>query len=305
MATACQEQCSRLVASISEVLLMAPGKASASVTARQRARASLTADIKEEARSQLAAVGADALSLRAVARELGLVSSALYRYFPSKDDLLTALIIDAYDAVGEVAETAVHAAGPRPPRARWLAACHAIRAWALAHPHEYALIYGSPVPGYRAPEATIGPASRVPLALISVLGEVPAGDSADPFSTGETGRKPDGGPAAAGGGEGAGGGGEGAGGKGSSVLAGQAAAVTAALGLSVRPEVLLRGVLAWTQLFGMISFELFGQFARTFEPADELFEYAVVRMAQLVGLLVMRLDSGRNAEVSARYGSTC
>ena len=84
---------------------MAPGRASA--TARERARASLTADIKEEARRQLATVGADALSLRAVARELGMVSSALYRYFPSKDDLLTALIIDAYNAVGEVAETAV------------------------------------------------------------------------------------------------------------------------------------------------------------------------------------------------------
>src|SRR5215469_13797377 len=113
-----------------------------SATARERARAQLTREIKEEARRQLAQVGADALSLRAVARELGLVSSALYRYFPSKDDLLTALIIDAYDTVGEVAETAMRAAGPQPSRARWLAACHAIRAWALAHPHEYALIYG-------------------------------------------------------------------------------------------------------------------------------------------------------------------
>jgi AcrR family transcriptional regulator len=72
--------------------------------ARERARASLTAEIKEEARHQLAAVGAGALSLRAVARELGMVSSALYRYFPSKDDLLTALIIDAYTAVGEVTD---------------------------------------------------------------------------------------------------------------------------------------------------------------------------------------------------------
>jgi AcrR family transcriptional regulator len=262
----CQERCSRFVSAISEVPVMPPGKAS--MTARERARASLTADIKEEARRQLAAVGADALSLRAVARELGMVSSALYRYFPSKDDLLTALIIDAYNAVGEVAETAVRAAGPGhcvpPPRGRWLATCRAIRAWALAHPHEYALIYGSPVPGYRAPDATIGPASRVPLALISVLGEVPAGGTAGPFSMGEGG---------------------------TGVLARQAAAVAAGLGESVRPEVLVRGVLAWTQLFGMISFELFGQFARTFEPADELFEYSVVQMAQLVGLLRPGLPS--------------
>ena len=67
-------------------------------TARERARAELTQEIKDEARRQLASSGADALSLRAVARELGMVSSALYRYFPSRDDLLTALIMDAYHA---------------------------------------------------------------------------------------------------------------------------------------------------------------------------------------------------------------
>src|SRR5215468_11121607 len=138
-------------------------------TARQRARAELTREIKEEARRQLADSGAGGLSLRAVARELGMVSSALYRYYPSRDDLLTALIIDAYDAVGKAAEDAVAAASGA--GRKWAAACHAIRAWALAHPHEYALIYGSPVPGYRAPEATIGPASRVPLAFVSVLAD--------------------------------------------------------------------------------------------------------------------------------------
>ncbi len=67
-------------------------------TARERARAELTGEIKAEARRQLAARGAQQLSLRAVARELGMASSALYRYFPSRDDLLTSLIIDAYDA---------------------------------------------------------------------------------------------------------------------------------------------------------------------------------------------------------------
>jgi AcrR family transcriptional regulator len=244
---------------------MAPGRASA--TARERARASLTADIKDEARRQLGAVGAAALSLRAVARELGMVSSAHYRYFPSKDDLLTALIIDAYDAVGAVAEQAVavgdevrekgaSAESPR-PRARLTAVCRAVRAWAFAHPHEYALIYGSPVPGYRAPEATIGPASRVPLALISLLEGVGEGEGEESAVGGV--------PV-------------------SGVLAGQAAAVVASLEVSVRPGVLLRGVLAWTQLFGMISFELFGQFVGTFEPADDLFEYAVGQMALLVGL---------------------
>jgi AcrR family transcriptional regulator len=242
---------------------MSPVKASP--TARERARAELTREITEEARRQLAETGAQGLSLRAVARELGMVSSALYRYFPSRDDLLTALIIDAYDAMGEVAETAI-AAGAR-PRVRWLAACHAIRGWALAHPHEYSLIYGSPVPGYRAPQATVGPASRVPLAFMGVLrdavasGDMPADDDDSAVAGTRLG----------------------------GALADQAAVLAAALvtgpGLpAVPPEVVVRAVIAWTQLFGMISFELFGQFVGSFEPAGALFDYAVAQLAAFVGL---------------------
>lgn len=136
--------------------------------ARERARVEVTAAIKDEARRQLADQGAAKLSLRAVARELGMVSSGLYRYFPSRDDLLTALIIDAYDAIGEAAEAALAPAGRATDHDRWVMVCAAVRRWALAHPHEYALIYGSPVPGYAAPQATVGPASRVALVLISV-----------------------------------------------------------------------------------------------------------------------------------------
>jgi AcrR family transcriptional regulator len=245
-------------------------------TARQRARAELTREITEEARRQLAATGADGLSLRAVARELGMVSSAVYRYYPSRDDLLTVLIIDAYNAIGEAAETAIAGSGPAAggtARARWVAACHAIRDWAVARPHEYALIYGSPVPGYRAPEATIGPAARVPLALVGVMaaaianGEVAVGE-------GVAGTGPDAGPL-------------------TGALADQAAALSAALSLDpatapaaalVPPGMLVRGVIAWTQLFGMISFELFGQFVGSFEPADAFFAYAAAELATFVGL---------------------
>jgi AcrR family transcriptional regulator len=243
-------------------------------TARERARAELTREITEEARRQLAATGATGLSLRAVARELGMVSSALYRYFPSRDELLTALIIDAYNAIGEAAETAI--AAPGTARARWLAACHAIRGWALAHPHEYALIYGSPVPGYRAPEATIGPATRVPLAFVGVL--------AAALADGEV--KPGAGAALGAGADAGGLTGE---------LAGQAAALSAALSAAVAqdppaaaaavpPGLLVRGVIAWTQLFGMLSFELFGQFVGSFEPADAFFAYTAGELATFVGL---------------------
>src|SRR5262245_424878 len=120
------------------------GMAERAATLRARVRAEMTEEIKQSARQQLAADGAN-LSLRAIARDLGMVSSALYRYFASRDDLLTALIIDAYNALGEATEQG-EARVPREDLAgRWLAAGHAIRDWAVAHPHEYALIYGSPV----------------------------------------------------------------------------------------------------------------------------------------------------------------
>jgi AcrR family transcriptional regulator len=252
-----------------------PRTAPRAATVRERARAELTKEIKEEARRQLAATGADGLSLRAVARELGMVSSALYRYYPSRDDLLTALIIDAYNALGEAAERAI--AGSAVALDQWLAAWHAIRDWARANPHEYALIYGSPVPGYRAPEATIGPAARVPLAFAGIIrGAVSAGEfAADSEALPVTG-----------------------------ALALQADELSAALARSevlarstvlaqstgaaqapgLPPDALVRAVIAWTQLFGMISFELFGQFVGSFEPADALFAHAAAQSAAFVGL---------------------
>jgi AcrR family transcriptional regulator len=240
-----------------------PRTAPRAATARERARAELTREIKEEARRQLAATGADGLSLRAVARELGMVSSALYRYYPSRDDLLTALIIDAYNALGEAAERAV--AGPAAARERWIAAWHAIRDWARSNSHEYALIYGSPVPGYRAPEATVGPAARVPLAFVGILrdalsaGEFTADGEAVPV-TGELAQQAD------------------------ELSAALARSAAAGESPGVPPDALVRAVIAWAQLFGMISFELFGQFVGSFEPAGALFAYAAAQSAAFVGL---------------------
>jgi AcrR family transcriptional regulator len=249
--------------------MTSPRTAPRAATVRERARAELTREIKEEARRQLAATGADGLSLRAVARELGMVSSALYRYYPSRDDLLTALIIDAYNALGEAAERAI--AGSAVALDQWLAAWHAIRDWARANPHEYALIYGSPVPGYRAPEATIGPAARVPLAFVGIIrravsaGEFAADSEALPV-TGALALQADELSAAL---------------ARSTVLARSTGAAQAP---GIPPDALVRAVIAWTQLFGMISFELFGQFVGSFEPADALFAHAAAQSAALVGL---------------------
>src|SRR5262249_39240809 len=135
---------------------------------RARVRAEMTEEIKSIARRHLASDGAN-LSLRAVARDLGVVSSAIYRYFASRDDLLTALIIDAYNSIGEAVERADAAQPHDDLLGRWLAVAHAVRDWALAQPHEYALIYGSPVPGYQAPQDTVGPATRGTFVLGGML----------------------------------------------------------------------------------------------------------------------------------------
>jgi AcrR family transcriptional regulator len=249
--------------------------ASASRTARERARAELTQEIKQEARRQLAAHGAQGLSLRAVARELGMVSSALYRYFPSRDELLTALIIDAYDSLGEAAEAADAGCPPPDVRGRWGATCHAVRNWALAHPHEYALIYGSPVPGYRAPQVTVASATRVARVAGGLVAdawrEIRGADRGHPAASPP-------GPGAS------------AGGPGSAPaplppeLAEQAAIVADVIAPGAPEAMIARLLIAWTQLFGMISFELFGQLVGSADPADAFFGYAVEQMADFIGL---------------------
>ena len=227
--------------------------------ARERARGEITAAIKAEARRQLASEGAARLSLRAVARELGMVSSALYRYFPSRDNLLTALITDAYDAVGGAAETAraeAEAAGDS-HLARWLAVCRAVRGWALAHPHEYALIYGSPVPGYEAPQSTTAVAARTGLALIGI--------ASDAHASGALREPPRAWVAPP-------------------EVVGDAERVMETLGVALPGPVAVELIAAWSELFGLISFELFGQFNTVVEARDAFFGHAAARLADQVGL---------------------
>ncbi|MFY1705496.1 TetR/AcrR family transcriptional regulator [Micromonospora sp. WMMA1923] len=230
---------------------------------RAKARAEMINEIKAIARRHLAAEGAN-LSLRAVAREMGMVSSAIYRYFPSRDELLTALIVDAYDAVGEAAETGDAQVTDRTDlRGRWLATCHAVRHWALAHPAEYALLFGSPVPGYAAPPDTVVAAARTPVTLIRIL--------VDGFTAGTlTAPDPDELPGA--------------------VRADLTPVrdTLASLGdesFADLPETLLaRGMTGWIHCFGTISFELFGQFNNVIEARDQHFDHQMRQMAALLAL---------------------
>jgi AcrR family transcriptional regulator len=146
---------------------------SAPRTARARVRDEVTREILAVATVHLARDSAGALSLRSIARDLQMAPSALYRYFDGRDALLTALIVEAYlslaDAVEEASDAAPQGAGD--DGERWLAVPRAMRAWALARPHEWALLFGSPVPGYRAPEETIAPYTRIAAALLRPVTE--------------------------------------------------------------------------------------------------------------------------------------
>jgi AcrR family transcriptional regulator len=177
-------------------------------------------------------------------------------YFPSKDDLLTALIIDGYNALGEAVERADAAAPPDDHPARWLAFCRAVRAWALAHPHEYALLYGSPVPGYSAPQDTVTPAMRDTIVFGRIVSEAhqagtlrPTADLPQP--------SPD--------------------------LTGDMANVREVMP-TVPDDILIRAITAWAGLFGLVGFELFGQFNNVITHRATFFDHAVQGLAVLIGL---------------------
>lgn len=149
---------------------------------RARHRIAVEADILRVAREHLATSGAAALSLRAVARDLGMVSSGIYRYVDSRDELLTRLIVDSYWSLAAAVRTAHDAVPPDDLDARWDALGRALRAWAMESPHDFALIYGSPVPDYEAPaERTAEPGTAVLALLVALLDDVRRADRlADP-----------------------------------------------------------------------------------------------------------------------------
>ncbi|SEB59753.1 DNA-binding transcriptional regulator, AcrR family [Paramicrobacterium humi] len=230
-------------------------------TARQRAREQLTAEILAAARSRLTREGPGQLSLRAVARDVGMVSSAVYRYFSSRDELLTALLIEAYNELGAAVEDAERSIAARDDiMARWFAACRAIRRWALDHPGDYALLYGSPVPGYAAPRETVGPASRTIVVLLDIVAAAGVGgeDRAAPPA-------PPGTPAGA-----------------ENAVAG-ALAFAAERGLgdgsAAGTEIAMRLLMAWTNLFGTLSFELFGHSVGSVDDSEAYFDQVVYRLA--------------------------
>ena len=228
-------------------------------TPRERARVQTMGEIVRIGREHLAVHGASALSLRAVARDLGVVSSAVYRYVKNRDELLTLLLVAGYDELGDAVDAAVAVAPDDDHRAQFLALGRVVRTWALAEPATYALLFGSPVPGYAAPdERTSVPGTRVPVAMLHlVAAALAAGRLSLPEELAEI----------------------------SPALAAGLQGIGDQAGLELPDPVLARGVLVWTSLFGRISFEVFGQFGPdSFGDPAGLFELHLAALADEIGL---------------------
>ncbi len=219
----------------------------------------MTAEIKAIARRQMAEQGPSNLNLRAIARELGMASSAIYRYFASRDDLLTALIVDAYNDLADAGERADAALPTAQVEERFVAVASAAYRWAREQPNQYLLLFGTPVPGYAAPQDTIAPAVRFTSLMLRILDEasrqgaapavapmVPPSVAADLQRLRELG------------------------------------ATHADDGL------LLAGMQSWTGLFGAIGFILNGQFNNVIGDVDAMF----AEIARLLARQVFHVSDG-------------
>jgi AcrR family transcriptional regulator len=137
---------------------------------RERQYAATSEEIKATARRLMAAHGTAGVSLRAIAREMDMTAPALYHYFAGRDALITALILDAFNALADALEQVRDSDAASTPAERLMAVALAYRGWALAHPIDFQLIYGNPIPGYEAPrEITVPAATRGFVVIVELI----------------------------------------------------------------------------------------------------------------------------------------
>jgi len=218
-------------------------------TMRERYRAQVRQEVKEAALRQLAEAGPGGLSIAAIGKQLGVSGPALYRYFASRDDLLTELVIDAYHDLANALASAVSHVPGDDPRDRFEALARAYRRWALAEPHRYRLLYGPPLPGYEAHAQRIVEASR---AVMNVLLEVLRG-----FAVGAP--EP------------------------SAPLGAELTAWARRHNFRIDAATALHAVLIWSQLHGIVNLEIAGNFASMSIDADQLFEIQITAITATLG----------------------
>ena len=220
---------------------------------RRRARLEALAEIKRIACGQLAAGGAGALSLREIAAEMGLVSSAVYRYVASRDALLTALISDAYNGLGEAAEQADAPLARDDLAARWTALAGSLRDWARHRPTDYSLVFGPPVAGYEAPPETYAPAQRWTEIMIDIVvrGSARSATTEAPSDL---------------------------------VLRERLRALRERRSPGAPLGSIAAALRAWAQLHGLVALEIYGQTDVVLGAPGEFFHYCVARQIQELGL---------------------
>jgi AcrR family transcriptional regulator len=208
-------------------------------TIRQRYRAQVRREAKQAALGQLEQSGPAGLSVSAIGKELGVSGPALYRYFASRDELLTELIIDAYDDLAQALRVAAEQHAGMRPRVRFDALARAYRSWALAQPHRYRLLFGPPLPGYDAHAQRLVDASQAAMnQLLGVLRELDDRIAPAPPEP----------------------------------LASQLTAWGVAHDPYIGPATALRAVLVWSRLHGLVSLEIAGNFASMGIDPGQVFE---------------------------------
>jgi AcrR family transcriptional regulator len=216
-------------------------------TMRERYRAQVRLEVKEAALRHLAEAGPGGLSISAIGKQLGVSGPALYRYFASRDDLLTELVIDAYNDLANALTSATSHLSSHDPRPRFEALARAYRSWALAEPHRYRLLFGPPLPGYDAHGQRLTDAAQKAMnLLLDILSA--AGD--------DTGLLPP------------------------QPLASQLTAWAQPHHPGINAATALRAVLVWSRLHGIVSLEIAGNFASMGLDPDQLFE---IQLAALRG----------------------
>ncbi|MCF2572914.1 TetR/AcrR family transcriptional regulator [Brevibacterium sp. UCMA 11754] len=202
-------------------------------TPRQRARLETEAQITRIGNRMLDDDGLDGVSLRAIARELGIVSSAIYRYVKNRDELLTILIRDAFTSIADDVDEALE------HDTSVLTVGVTMLAWSRRHPNRWALIYGTPVPDYQAPrDETVVPGTRIMVTLTTLLSQasvhgnpnsqVPPAHALDVLREG-----------------------------------------LRELGLEPDDQVIMRTVTVWAAIIGLINALRFGQFGPGIEPVED------------------------------------
>ena len=225
-------------------------------TRRERLRAETIDEIKAAALDQIAREGAPSLSLRGVARDIGMSPAGLYRYYDGRDDLLTDLITDAYTDLAVAVESAT-VDDARPSAERFADGVRAYRAWALAHPNRFLLIFGTPIPGYEAPEGgpTVEANQRMGRAFFAVAAAGLADGSIDPAI-------------------------------GRAATPGEIAAAGAMPdGIGVPPEMIGLLLGTWSHWHGLVSLEVTHQLDWVYpDGAEEFVEAEIDRMLEGLGL---------------------